>query len=412
MKIKIKKIGFVELGIYCTFLLLPFTLFLNKMVFKDFRIAGIGIVNLMLYVFLCIVFIDSVINKKTYYNRNGIYLFYILFVVLHILKMLQPFNNFNTLYNFINKNQYYYILPLCLLMLNNKKIDFLLLVKIIIYSSLIVSIISIPMFLTSNYYGLASKVELTYYKILGTSFTRMLSIFGSPLTAGTYFAIVFTIIYYVFKFNSLFYILTGGLNLLCMFLTFSKTAIIALMLMFACKYMSENKNVLKKLLKIIALIMSLIIIIIFMTNKGIYFWNTNELFHNVRLTKWYSSLNMIKQHIILGNRFDILLNTKGSFETILSDNSFLFAIAIFGLLFWIIILIYVSIYLLKKDKEFKQRLMPIIIMSIIFLFLYDFVQLFPANILLIALYKIVENIDTENFIRQREHRNERKKLFN
>lgn len=412
MKIKIKKIGFVELGIYCTFLLLPFTLFLNKIVFKDFRIAGIGIVNLMLYVFLCIVFIDSVINKKTYYNRNGIYLFYILFVVLHILKMLQPFNNFNTLYNFINKNQYYYILPLCLLMLNNKKIDFLLLVKIIIYSSLIVSIISIPMFLTSNYYGLASKVELTYYKILGTSFTRMLSIFGSPLTAGTYFAIVFTIIYYVFKFNSLFYILTGGLNLLCMFLTFSKTAIIALMLMFACKYMSENKNVLKKLLKIIALIMSLIIIIIFMTNKGIYFWNTNELFHNVRLTKWYSSLNMIKQHIILGNRFDILLNTKGSFETILSDNSFLFAIAIFGLLFWIIILIYVSIYLLKKDKEFKQRLMPIIIMSIIFLFIYDFVQLFPANILLIALYKIVENIDTENFIRQREHRNERKKLFN
>ena len=412
MKIKIKKIGFVELGIYCTFLLLPFTLFLNKIVFKAFRIAGIGIVNLMLYVFLCIVFIDSVINKKTYYNRNGIYLFYILFVVLHILKMLQPFNNFNTLYNFINKNQYYYILPLCLLMLNNKKIDFLLLVKIIIYSSLIVSIISIPMFLTSNYYGLASKVELTYYKILGTSFTRMLSIFGSPLTAGTYFAIVFTIIYYVFKFNSLFYILTGGLNLLCMFLTFSKTAIIALMLMFACKYMSENKNVLKKLLKIIALIMSLIIIIIFMTNKGIYFWNTNELFHNVRLTKWYSSLNMIKQHIILGNRFDILLNTKGSFETILSDNSFLFAIAIFGLLFWIIILIYVSIYLLKKDKEFKQRLMPIIIMSIIFLFLYDFVQLFPANILLIALYKIVENIDTENFIRQREHRNERKKLFN
>lgn len=412
MKIKIKKIGFVELGIYCTFLLLPFTLFLNKIVFKDFRIAGIGIVNLMLYVFLCIVFIDSVINKKTYYNRNGIYLFYILFVVLHILKMLQPFNNFNTLYNFINKNQYYYILPLCLLMLNNKKIDFLLLVKIIIYSSLIVSIISIPMFLTSNYYGLASKVELTYYKILGTSFTRMLSIFGSPLTAGTYFAIVFTIIYYVFKFNSLFYILTGGLNLLCMFLTFSKTAIIALILMFACKYMSENKNVLKKLLKIIALIMSLIIIIIFMTNKGIYFWNANELFHNVRLTKWYSSLNMIKQHIILGNRFDILLNTKGSFETILSDNSFLFAIAIFGLLFWIMILIYVSIYLLKKDKEFKQRLMPIIIMSIIFLFLYDFVQLFPANILLIALYKIVENIDTENFIRQREHRNERKKLFN
>jgi hypothetical protein len=412
MKIKIKKIGFVELGIYCTFLLLPFTLFLNKIVFKDFRIAGIGIMNLMLYVFLCIVFIDSVINKKTYYNRNGIYLFYILFVVLHILKMLQPFNNFNTLYNFINKNQYYYILPLCLLMLNNKKIDFLLLVKIIIYSSLIVSIISIPMFLTSNYYGLASKVELTYYKILGTSFTRMLSIFGSPLTAGTYFAIVFTIIYYVFKFNSLFYILTGGLNLLCMFLTFSKTAIIALILMFACKYMSENKNVLKKLLKIIALIMSLIIIIIFMTNKGIYFWNANELFHNVRLTKWYSSLNMIKQHIILGNRFDILLNTKGSFETILSDNSFLFAIAIFGLLFWIIILIYVSIYLLKKDKEFKQRLMPIIIMSIIFLFLYDFVQLFPANILLIALYKIVENIDTENFIRQREHRNERKKLFN
>ena len=412
MKIKIKKIGFVELGIYCTFLLLPFTLFLNKIVFKDFRIAGIGIMNLMLYVFLCIVFIDSVINKKKYYNRNGIYLFYILFVVLHILKMLQPFNNFNTLYNFINKNQYYYILPLCLLMLNNKKIDFLLLVKIIIYSSLIVSIISIPMFLTSNYYGLASKVELTYYKILGTSFTRMLSIFGSPLTAGTYFAIVFTIIYYVFKFNSLFYILTGGLNLLCMFLTFSKTAIIALILMFACKYMSENKNVLKKLLKIIALIMSLIIIIIFMTNKGIYFWNANELFHNVRLTKWYSSLNMIKQHIILGNRFDILLNTKGSFETILSDNSFLFAIAIFGLLFWIIILIYVSIYLLKKDKEFKQRLMPIIIMSIIFLFLYDFVQLFPANILLIALYKIVENIDTENFIRQREHRNERKKLFN
>jgi hypothetical protein len=412
MKIKIKKIGFVELGIYCTFLLLPFTLFLNKIVFKDFRIAGIGIMNLMLYVFLCIVFIDSVINKKTYYNRNGIYLFYILFVVLHILKMLQPFNNFNTLYNFINKNQYYYILPLCLLMLNNKKIDFLLLVKIIIYSSLIVSIISIPMFLTSNYYGLASKVELTYYKILGTSFTRMLSIFGSPLTAGTYFAIVFTIIYYVFKFNSLFYILTGGLNLLCMFLTFSKTAIIALILMFACKYMSENKNVLKKLLKIIALIMSLIIIIIFMTNKGIYFWNANELFHNVRLTKWYSSLNMIKQHIILGNRFDILLNTKGSFETILSDNSFLFAIAIFGLLFWIIILIYVSIYLLKKDKEFKQRLMPIIIMSIIFLFLYDFVQLFPANILLIALYKIVENIDTENFIIQREHRNERKKLFN
>lgn len=412
MKIKIKKIGFVELGIYCTFLLLPFTLFLNKIVFKDFRIAGIGIVNLMLYVFLCIVFIDSVINKKTYYNRNGIYLFYILFVVLHILKMLQPFNNFNTLYNFINKNQYYYILPLCLLMLNNKKIDFLLLVKIIIYSSLIVSIISIPMFLTSNYYGLASKVELTYYKILGTSFTRMLSIFGSPLTAGTYFSIVFTIIYYVFKFNSLFYILTGGLNLLCMFLTFSKTAIIALILMFACKYMSENKNVLKKLLKIIALIMSLIIIIIFMTNKGIYFWNANELFHNVRLTKWYSSLNMIKQHIILGNRFDILLNTKGSFETILSDNSFLFAIAIFGLFFWIIILIYVSIYLVKKDKEFKQRLMPIIIMSIIFLFLYDFVQLFPANILLIALYKIVENIDTENFIRQREHRNERKKLFN
>ena len=41
---------------------------------------------------------------------------------------------------------------------------------------------------------------------------------------------------------------------------------------------------------------------------------------------------------------------------------------------------------------------------------YDFYTVFVNGI--IALYKIVENIDTENFIRQREHRNERKKLFN
>lgn len=391
MKVKIKKISFIELGVYCSFLFLPFTLFFNNIIFNEFKIAGIGIMNLFLYLFLLIVFIDSIINRNLYYNRQHIYIFYCLFFVIHILKFLQNDNDLNTFLNYFKKNQYYYVLPMVLLALSNKKINFEKLSGIIVNPSIIICIISIVMFLTNNYYGLADDKVLLTYKIVGTSFVRMLSIFVSPLTAGAYFAIVIAIIYYTYNFNNWYYRLLGLLNLLCMVLTFSKTAIIALVMMFICKYMFDNKGVLNKFSKISIVIISVILAIIFMSDKGIYFWNVNELFHNIRLSKWRSSSKLITSHIFLGNKFDIFLNMTGRLETILSDNSFLLASAIFGVVFWLIILIYEIIHFYKKDKELRQVLFPIIIMALIFLNLYDFIQLFPANFLMIALYEIVKN---------------------
>lgn len=387
MDIKVYRYGLMETLVYTMFFLLPFTLVINTMIFKSARVAGIGILNLFYDLILVLAIIDCIISKKKYKNVHSVLFFYICFAVVHIFKIIWADGSLENFVRWLPNRQYYYLLPLVYLMLSNTKINYRKVARILIYSSIMICPVSLYMFLTTNYFGLATEYNLVQYAIVGTPFVRMFSVFGSPLVAGPYFALILMIIVYEMDIKKCYVKALLALNGVCMIFTFSRTSFISFFVVLFYKYISgKDRSTAKKILKITGGVLLAAVIISLSSSYGAYFWNKRDIIHNIRLEKWYAGWQLIRKNWLLGYNFETRISLFDTWESTLSDNSFLLVLSDFGMIFSFTIFLFILVRTVKTPKTYFLWEAPAIIAGIIFLLLCDFLQVFPGNYILIFFF--------------------------
>lgn len=387
------KASFVEKLVYILFFFLPFSYLISKTIFKELDILNISLINLMFDIIIIIVAVDSLVNRSKYHNISHIWIYYIIFLILNIFKILNQANGFEKFMESLPVRLYYFFIPLVYIMLKNEKLDLKRISTNLIRSTIIICPLSIYMFLTSNYFGMVDEQLMLVYKIIGTSFSRMFSIFGSPLVAGTFFSIIVILIIYGNKYKEFEGKILLLLNFICLILTFSRTAFIVLIIVATLKcFNDDNIKIKNKIICGISIILLAILIIVFSYYKGIYFWNTKDIFHNVRFDKWGSTFSVIKKNILFGSEFILHISSLNTVKTTLSDNSLLLFLGYYGIILTIMLIGLCINQFIKKEKYIRKAMRPIIICAVMFCLFYDFVQLFPSNYLLIFLYIYTEQI--------------------
>ena len=141
----------------------------------------------------------------------------------------------------------------------------------------------------------------------------------------------------------------------------------------------------KKTISTLILVIIVIGTIIITSDKGAYFWK-GDIFDNVRIGKWLSNISGIFKHWFLGYDFALQISSTGTWESTLSDNSILIALADFGILFWGIISLLELVRYCKKNEYDKRYFRPLILAIFVMMILYDFVQVFPCNYIAILIY--------------------------
>ena len=384
--IKIRKKCTIEDMVSCLFLILPYALILNTILFANARIFGIGIVNFLVDIVIFWGLIDSLLRPSKYKHRVYVIPFCATFLILNLLKMLCTHNTISMFYEWFSDNQYYYFLPFVFLLLGNKDINHNAIAKSIVAGSCFVCPLSIYMFVTSRYWGMVSQQDLLVYDIVGVPFARMFSIFGSPNVAGTYFCLVIVYCYCVYGFSKIQIKLLVILNLLCLILTFSKGSMLALIFAFLYNYLyGEKKRDTKKYIRIIVIIAAFLGGIFFLSSRGVYFWQKSEIFNNVRLIKWEAGLRAIVDNWAIGNDFSQHIYSVNTWESTLSDNSFLIYMGYFGIPFFIFTSIMIVV-ILKNIGQNKRRLISLaLIVAVVLCVVYDFVLMYPVNYMCIEL---------------------------
>lgn len=387
MTIKIPKKNIIEYLVYMMFYLLPFTFFLNKLVFNDLKVFDIGVINLIFDFIILIVMLNSIFSSKKYSNVSHVWILYILFIILNIFKIMYQTNGFSAFVEVLPTRLYYYLLPLVYIMLRNNKLDLTKISNKLIKSTIIICPISIYMFITSNYFGMVEKKLLLVYDIVGLPFSRMFSIFGSPLVAGTFFTIILLLMIYENRLKTFKDKLLFILNFICMILTFSRTAFIVFFIAIIFRYILSNKLKREnKLFILISLFIISILIILISSSNGVYFWNSKDFFNNVRFNKWISSFSVIKDYILFGSEFSLHISSSNTVATTLSDNSFLLFLGYYGIILTMLFALFCIYRYKMRNKIVRKNMFPIICCIITFCFFYDFIQLFPSNYMLVFFY--------------------------
>ena len=372
------------------FALLPLTLLINTFLFRDFRIFGIGALNFFYDIVMLLAFFNSFIFKKRYGDIKYVQLIFLVLIVTLLMKIIAYSGDLDKFSTWFQERQYYFLVPLCYILLSDKKINPHKLVKIVIYETLFICPFSIYMFLTTEYFGMASTVNLLKYDVVGTPFARMFSIFGSPLVAGPFFAIVLILIIYEFGLKRLVFKVLFGLNALCLVLTFSRAAFIAFFATLLYYFLSNRKfGGVKKIISIVAATIFIVFVIVFSTDKGFYFWQSNDIVNNIRIVKWVSGFSQILKYWAIGSNFEINVSSFNTWESTISDNSYLMFLSDFGIIIGIFVAIVLIKRYIKMNTEKRTKVNPILVFGIILLFLYDFIQVFPGNFLYLLAYKLV-----------------------
>ena len=150
MSIIIKKKRLMEFMIEISFMLLPFTLFLNTFLFNGVKLMGMGVINIFIDITFLLALIDSNLRKKNYKDNFHIFYFFILLLIVTLIKVSISNSNFSAW--FIAK-QYYFLVPLVYISLCNKRIDIQKIIRVLCLETVIICPLSIYMFLTKNYFG-------------------------------------------------------------------------------------------------------------------------------------------------------------------------------------------------------------------------------------------------------------------
>ena len=372
------------------FALLPLTLLINTFLFRDFRVFGIGVLNFFYDIVMLLAFFNSFIFKKRYGDVKYVRIILLVLIITLLMKFFSFSGDLDKFFTWVQQRQYYFLIPLCYILLSDKKINTHKLAKIVVYETLFICPFSIYMFLTTEYLGMASTIDLLKYDVVGTPFARMFSIFGSPLVAGPFFALVLILIIYEFSLKRLFFKALFVVNALCLVLTFSRAAFIAFFAMLLYFFLfNRNFSGVKKIISIVAATIFIVFVIVFSTDNGFYFWQLNDILNNIRIVKWVSGFSQILKFWAIGSNFEINVSSFNTWESTISDNSYLVFLSDFGIIMGIFVAIVLIKRYIKMNTEKRTKVNPIILFGLILLFLYDFIQVFPGNFLLLLAYKLV-----------------------
>ena len=383
MVIRFRKRSVIEWMFYIIVAILPYSYLINETILRNIDIGGLSGVSTFIGIFLIFCFFDSLIQSKKYLFRKSIYVYIVIFGILNLIKIIYSNQSLDRIVSWIVANQYYIWIPFFVLSCSNTKLNYKKVVDIVCLNSIIICLISLYSFFTNNYFGLVNNEILLQYDIVGSPYIRMLSLFGSPLVAGTYFAIVLLLVHSgdFYKLIKYFLFLLNGI---CLLLTFSKGALIGLILGILYYYLFVVKKNVKNGIKKAIFLLTMIVGGIYLIENSFYFWDEKEILQNVRITKWIAGIEEIRKHWIIGNDYRMQISSINSFEYTLSDNSFLLSLGQYGICFWVNV--YFAYYFIPKRVKtfFKSHIYLIVVIGVFFL-LYDFIQMYPSNYLSIIL---------------------------
>ena len=311
----------------------------------------------------------------------------ILVLVLFIKAFFQ--GSWNNFVPWLYQYQYYFMVPLLAYAVIQSKLNAEEIAKTVRLISVPVAVISLYFFFTKNYFGLVSQEVLNQYAIVGTRYTRMLGVFGSPNVAGSYFAIVLAFDFLFGAKGGRLRILYRSVTFACLILSFSRMAFLGFALFLVIGILSGDDAVFPRGRKLIsphmgALLigMGFLAIVLAMAGSGIYFWHTGtDFFENPRLEKWVSFLKTFGDYALVGHPFALHIISEGA---TLSDNSFLMMLGSFGIL-GSIPYFYLLIKGFAPSLGTSGSRIGVLLMLLLFLFLSDFMALYPSSYLMVFL---------------------------
>lgn len=377
-----------DLLVYAVLLIGPICSVIDVYLFKNATVMGLSACNFLLS---AAIVIACLLNSASPGNRcDAFILSFSSLLFCFLLKIIfQPVEEIS---RWLSMHEYYYLVPLFAFSLSCFDRDKLLdCVKKLLNISVGVCLISLVFFLKNDYFGLVSEQVILTYDVVGMPFSRMMGTFGSPNVAGSYFAIMLFLDCKSVDSTNVFTLTRKCLLGLCLILTFSRMAILGFIAAIVIIYLQKNSVQTNKIMNIsivrilAALTTLLLILFVFsvLAKRGIYFLNffNDDALHNIRFSKWLAFLRYGPESLLLGESIGSTL-TYGGYS--LSDNSFLFSIASFGFSFSIIYWISMA-YGVKNLAGTSLKLAPML-MLIIFLFLSDFIQLFPSSYMVFLLF--------------------------
>ena len=358
---------------------MPFCALLDFFIFHDFTIAGLSTCNFLLSVTLVACVLLNVAESK---RRGDKFLLASVLVSFAMLAkmVLQPMGDLSA---WLSGHEYYFLVPLfafCCANVSTRHAPDL--VDIILKSSLPVCLLSLYFFLTNDYLGMVPHEIMLAYDVVGMPFARLMGTFGSPNVAGSYFAALLFLDLQRATASKNVAMLRRGLLTICLFLTFSRMAIIGFLAAETVFFLRKRKTRSGKVgfstaRVLVATVGVFVVFALFvsLSSRGLYFFDlTNEdAVNNLRYSKWTAFLENGANAIILGEPIGSSYTYNGF---TLSDNSLLCSAASFGFLvscaYWALL------FLGFKNNRGGESAVAPLLMMLVFLMLSDFIQLFPS----------------------------------
>lgn len=231
------------------------------------------------------------------------------------------------------------------------------------YNYLIMTI-TFLLFVTNDYLGMVSYDNMLAYSWVGTSKSRVMSIYGNPNHAGLYFLIMLCILDYErIKANEKFVCLNNILLILFNIFTFSRTSIFSMIIYIFIRMKIKSGNnkestikvILNKYKIVLGILMSIPIILIIINKYNIYFFNIKDLVTNLRWEKWEIGIDYMINSPWIGSEFNQkIIGVSSLFEEIsFSDNMFIEIGATFGIAILILVIAYILYNMFRVVKEKK-----------------------------------------------------------
>ncbi|ENQ3078304.1 O-antigen ligase family protein [Bacillus cereus] len=353
----------------------------------------------VLYICLFISIIIKMVEKNFRLSSQIWVVIYSVFLFYLILGVkLMDLASVEQAIKFLVDNNYYITGFLLFLYVYISDMRILPMLKTVFASSVIVNIVSLILFFRNNYFGMVDYNTLVNYAIVGTKFSRLMSIFASPNVAGFYYITVIVFLISNITLLKKLYIkplIYGHILLLTcsLLLTFSRAAyIVGAIIVLGYLIFFIRKRVTTKLLLmfVVVVIMPLVLPLIY---SKFYFFNKDYILNDPRLYKWVVGVEFFKKSPIIGSS----LNTNisyGNWGETFSDNQFLKWLIQFGLVGIIPLLILMFNILSLSVKQYFQKNKDYFkVFSFFTIFfigcsLNNFMEFFPVNIYLIILATI------------------------
>jgi O-antigen ligase len=396
--------------IYLLVFIYPFTLMIDY--FLAIKIANISIMNCLYTVFYCYLTLNIFIKMfKLRFKFSKIFwvnLYLILFFYFILLVKFYEVGSLNDVIQWLLDNNYYFSMFVLGIYIYLSNINIKVLVKTVYISSFIVTLIGLYSFFSDNYFGMVDYNVLLNYSIIGTDFTRFMSVFANPNVAAYYYLIILTFLTRNIKtmlqeFNKPLLIIYYIFSITSFVLTFSRSAFFAFLLILSV-YILKNLirgNLVKNFL-FFSFLTTVVISLFSFNINNIYFFDKNYILNDPRLLKWKAGLEFFWENPMIGTKITTYLSL-GTWQTTFYDNEFLKSLIRFGVLGFIPLICLFLFYSYNVMNLMKKQLplgITALYMNLIFLygcFFNNFLEFFPVNIYFLIFVVVLFAKSNKNF---------------